>query len=107
MIIKFSHFYTKMVRDYQQSKLLDVLPVKLEDLSPDFLLYDTAYEEAGEIKYYPLPKNGNYMVLLLQAGAGKGKLWTTIRSQRGKFGIDKMQYYRDHIGEVCECRVVA
>jgi len=107
MIIKFSHFYTKMPRDYQHSKLLDVLPVKLEDLSLDFILYDTAYEEAGEIKYYPLPGKGNYMVLMLQAGSGKGKIWTTIRSQHGRGGIDKLSYYRKHIGEICECRVVA
>jgi len=104
--VRFSHRYFKFPRDYQQSKLLDVLPVKLEDLSLDFILYDTAYEEAGEIKYYPLPKKGNYMILLLQAGSGKGKLWTTIRSQWGKSG-NKLDYYRGKIGEVCECRVIA
>lgn len=112
MIIKFSHFYTKMGRDYQQSKLLDVLPVKLEDLSLDFILYDTAYEEAGEIKYYPLPVKGNYMILLLQAGSGKGKLWTTIRSQWSKNGglsrkyANKLEYYRKHIGEVVHCEII-
>lgn len=104
-LIEFSHIYNKMPRDFIHSKLLDVIPVKLQDLSLDFLLYDTSYLDGGEEKQYPLPEKGDYMVLLLRAGAGHGQLWTTIRSQKGKKGIDKMSYYRSKIGEVVECRV--
>lgn len=104
--IKFSYQYDKMPRDYQESKLLDVLPVKLEDLSLDFILYDTSFADKSNAPgFYPLPEKGNYMILLLQAGAGNGRLWTTIRSQRGKGGIDKLAYYRSHIGEVVRCQV--
>lgn len=106
MKINFSHIYTKFPRDYQFSKLLDVLPVKLEELSPSFLVYDTIYQgEDGEEYYYPLPKKGNYMILVLQAGSGCGHLWTTIRSQVGRGGRNKLEYYRSHIGEVVECVV--
>ena len=103
--IKFAHRYLKFPRDYQQSMLLDVLPVRLQDLSPQFLAYDTSYEENGEIKHYPLPKSGNYMILLLQAGSGHGQIWTTIRSQWGKSG-DKLKYYQGLIGQEMECKVI-
>lgn len=104
MIIKFSHIYNKMPRDFQHSKLIEVLPVDLADLSLDFILYDTSYNEGGEERQYPLPEKGEYLVLLLQAGSGHGQLWTTIRSRWGG-GRDKLAYYRGHVGEVCECRL--
>lgn len=103
--VKFSHFYSKMPRDFQHSKLLDVLPVKLEDLSPEFLRYDTTYNDGGEERNYELPKKGDYMILLLQSGAGNGQLWTTIRSQRGRGGSDKLAYYKSHIGEVVKIEI--
>lgn len=105
MIIKFSHVYNKMPRDFQHSKLLDVLPVRLEDLSQDFLQYDTTYLDGGEERQYPLPAKGAYMILLLQAGFGHGQLWTTIRSQWGKTG-NKLEYYKSHIGKAVDCVVV-
>lgn len=101
--IKFSHIYDKMPRDYQLSKLLAVIPVKLECLSAPFLGYDTAFTVGGVTDFYHLPAKGDYMILLLQAGSGCGHLWTTIRSQRGKDGINKMQYYNLHIGETVGC----
>jgi len=103
--INFSHYYYKFPRDFHLSKLLDVWPARLEDLSEDFLKYDTAYSGKTDVEYYPLPKKGNYMILVLQAGEGKGRLWTTIRSQRGMFGKDKLAYYRSHIGESVRCEV--
>lgn len=104
--IRFSHFYEKMPRDYEKSKLLAVLPVRLEALGPDFILYDTTYHEDGRDQQYPLPAKGDYMILLLQAGSGCGHLWTTVRSQKGKGGRDKLAYYRSMIGEVFVCEVV-
>lgn len=100
--INFSHKYGKMPFGFQESKLLDVLPVRLEDLSLDFILYDTSYLDGGEEKLYALPAKGNYMILLLQASSGAGPLWTTIRSQ---WPATKLEYYRQHIGEVFECRI--
>jgi hypothetical protein len=104
MIIKFSHLYSKMPRDYQHSKLMQVFPIDRADLGLDFLLYDTSYNEGGEEKQYPLPEKGAYLVLLLRAGSGHGALWTTIRSRWGG-GRDKLAYYRGKMGEVAECRI--
>ena len=101
-VIKFSHRYSKMPRDYQLSRLLEVLPIKLEDLSTAFLYYDTTYMEEGLEKQYQLPSKGNYMILVLQAGSGYGQLWTTIRSQ---WPPTKLEYYKSHIGEVFECQI--
>lgn len=101
-VIKFSHLYSKMPRDYQHSKLLDVIPVELADLSLDFILYDTSYLDGGEEKQYPLPTRGKYLMLLLKSPSGG--MWTTLRSRWGG-GRDKLQYYKQHVGEVVECRV--
>lgn len=99
--IKFSHRYNKMPRDFQHSKLLEVLPVRLEDLSADFLRYDTSYLDGGEERNYKLPETGAYMILVLQAGSGCGQLWTTIRSQ----SPEKLNYYRSLIGEIVDCEI--
>ena len=101
-VIKFSHGYCKFPFGFQSSKLLDVLPIWLEDLSLDFILYDTSYLDGGEEKLYALPARGAYMILLLQANSGAGPIWTTIRSQ---WPPEKIDYYRVHIGEVFECRI--
>ena len=103
--INFSHHYCKMPYGFESSKLLDVLPVRLEDLSLDFIIYDTSYLDGGEEKMYALPAKGAYMILLLQSGSGNGNIWTTIRSQRGRNGIDKMSYYRSLIGDIFECTI--
>jgi len=96
--IKFSHRYTKTPEEFQQSRLLDVIPIKLEDLSSDFHMYDTAYREGNTYTWYPPPLKGSYMILLLYSKGGR--LWTTIRSQKGINGIDKLAYYRSKIGEI-------
>ena len=111
--INFSHHYAKMIPavGWESSKLLDVLPVRLEDLSLDFILYDTSYLDGGEEKLYALPAKGNYMILLFQASSGAGPIWTTIRSQWSKNGglstrhANKLEYYRSKRGEVFECRI--
>ena len=97
--IKFSHLYNKMPRDYQHSKLLAVLPIRLEDLGLDFILYDTSYLDGGEEKQYALPERGDYMILLLLSGSGQ--LWTTIR----RVTPEKIAYYRRNIGEWVDCEV--
>jgi len=100
--INFSHKYNKMPYGFESSKLLDVLPVQLEDLSPEFLRYDTSYLDGGEEKQYQLPISGKYVILLLQASSGAGPMWTTIRS---RWPPEKLEYYRSHVGEVFECRI--
>ena len=100
--INFSHRYCKFPFGFQGSKLLDVLPIRLEDLSQEFLRYDTSYLDGGEEKQYQLPISGNYMILLLQASSGAGPVWTTIRS---RWPPEKPEYYKSHIGEVFECRI--
>lgn len=102
MKIKFSNLYNKMPRDFQHSKLLEVFPVNLEDLSLDFVLYDTSYNEGGEEKMYALPESGRYVLLLLRADSGHGQLWTTLRS-RPPHGNDRLAYYKEHVGEVVDC----
>jgi hypothetical protein len=108
IVIKFSHRYLKMKDGFEKSTLLDVISVKLEDLSVRFLEFDTVYiDEKGNTEHYLLPKKGNYMILLLQNWTPNygGSIWTTIRSQKGRGGLDKMDYYKSHIGEVVECQV--
>lgn len=105
ILIKFSHEYAKFPDGFEESELLDVLPVKLESLSRRFLEYDTTYidHKAGEIKHYPLPKKGDYLLLLLQStDANHPGLWTTLRRRTPA----KEAYYRGHIGEMCTCKVV-
>ena len=102
-VIKFSHKYNKMPTCFEYSKLLDVLPIKLEDMSQEFLCYDTTYLNGKKVKQYPLPETGNYMILLLQAMYGMGALWTTIRSQHPP---EKLKYYRSKIGEIVECKII-
>jgi hypothetical protein len=105
--IKFSNLYLKMPRDFQLSKLLEVVPIKLEEMSEEFREYDTLFfEREGEVGYYSLPTKGEYMILLLQAGSGRGQLWTTIRSRWGGNGNDKYEYYKSKIGEEVECQII-
>jgi hypothetical protein len=106
--IKFSHAYDKFPAGYYLSKLLDVLPVRLEDLSQEFLKYDTFIE--GD-EYYKLPKKGDYMILMLRSTARTdddgsvlepSQLWTTIRRRTP----EKEKYYRGLIGQVVNCKIV-
>lgn len=101
--IKFSHMYDKFPPGFTKSRLIEVIPVNLEDLSTDFRIYDTQYTEGPVTNWYPLPMKGKYMILLLYSEGGH--LWTTIRSQLGMKGIDKLAYYRSKIGEVFDCVV--
>ena len=100
--IKFSYPYKKLFpvwcntsisndpvpRDYipRSAKLLEVINVKMEDLSETFLEYDTD-------GVFTLPKKGNYMLLLFMGDTGH--LFTTIRRQTES----KETYYRSQIGK--------
>lgn len=92
--IKFSHVYDKLlIHPYnthaKQIRLLDVLPIRLENLSRAFLRYDT---DNGK---YELPKTGEYMLLLFEKG---NSIMPTIR----RYKPEKWNYYRGAIGEMFE-----
>lgn len=93
-VIKFSHRYPKLdvlAGTNNEARLLDVHPVQLELLSPDFLDYDTAIEGGG---FYPLPTKGRFLMLIFARPDGIG-LFTTLRRWTPK----KEQYYRGLIGQ--------
>ena len=90
--IKFSHRYGKMPGGPSPALLIEVLNVKLEELSQLFLNYDTTIYTGGQ---YKLPKKGDYMILMLLSG---GDLWTTIRRRTP----EKEKYYRSQIGQQFE-----
>ena len=108
LIIKFSHStYTKFPDYYEKSKLLELFIMNRDDLSEDFVKYDTAWVyikphftpegrvEKSKIFNYPLPE-GTLIILLLQANEGYGALWTTIR----RYTERKYKYYKFNIGKI-------
>ena len=76
-------------------KLLQVFRDKFENLSPEFMVYDTK-KVSGE--YYELPSNGDCLVLLLQ-GTGlswdSGEVFTTVKTWDEK----TEKYYREMMGQ--------
>jgi len=96
--IKFSHTYTKMPFDIENTKILEVFITELKNLSPEFIEYDTQIEGKGG--NYPLPK-GKLIVLLLsslQDDSMAWQQWTTIR----RWTPDKEKYYRGIRGQRVE-----
>jgi len=84
--IKFSHLYHK-IKDTKQAILLMCLPIKLEDLSKEFLAYDT---DKGT---YPLPKKGDYLMLIFQKNISD--IFTTLR----RYTLEKLEYYKSRQGQ--------
>ena len=87
--IKFSHYYGKLhqVPLITQAKLLETIQVKLEDLSPAFLAYDT---DNGK---YKLPVQGLYIMLIFEKK--NSNIFTTIR----RFTPQKYEYFSSKRGE--------
>jgi len=72
------------------ARLIEVLNIKLESLSKDFLDYDTDWGK------YPLPQKGDYLMLIFQKPESEGTdLFTTLRRQTPQ----KEEYYRNQIGK--------
>jgi hypothetical protein len=88
MNIKFSHNYNKLrgLKSGDQIRLLQVINIKLENLTNGFLMYDTD-------GIYPLPKKGEYLMLIFEKGLGD--IFTTLR----RYTPDKNEYYKIHQGE--------
>lgn len=92
LTIKFSDIYWKMppaemIMKYP-TKLLQVFPIEKEDLSPEFLQYDTSIRTGGN---YPIIDK-ILLVLFLTTGR---YTWTTIRS----FTIEKYEFYKQNTGK--------
>ena len=87
--IKFSHYYGKLhqVPLITQAKLLETIQVRLEDLSPAFLAYDT---DNGK---YKLPVQGLYIMLIFEKK--NSNIFTTIR----RFTPQKYEYFSSKRGE--------
>lgn len=95
--IKFSHEYYKLKEwptyggvqpvPFSSAILLDVIPVRLEDLSPAFLDWDTE-------GLYKLPEAGYYLLLLF-APPYCNQLFTTLRRDTE----EKFAYYKNRIGQ--------
>jgi hypothetical protein len=94
--IKFSHIYLKMrgLKLPHYAELLEVFIKKRENLSTAFVGYDTAFvEKKNQISHYPLPSEGEMLVLLLRDD--EGNLFTTIRRSTPR----KKQYYLGQRGK--------
>ncbi len=92
--IKFSSIYEKMPDLSPATKLLAVFKVREEELSTDFLVYDTKF--LGQEEFFPLEHSDFKLVLLLLTEeVPKPRIWTTART----WEREKEAWYRSHVGE--------
>lgn len=96
MEIKFSKKYAK-IRGVTRAKLLQVLEVKIEHLSLEFLNYDT---DGGK---FELPKRGDFIMLIFQKGDSRENIFTTLRAA---YPESKKLYYKNQIGKDFEVKMV-
>ena len=92
MKILFSHHYKKLQGpsgEVKTATLLDVIPVVLENLSPEFLAYDT------DDGLFELPKIGHSLLLIFRKG-DTSELFTTLRKDIPQTVVK----YRGAIGKV-------
>lgn len=93
--IKFSHAYAKLADGnsgfIRKARLIQVLSVTIEELTKDFLDYDTDFGK------YSLAFDTLYVILLFQKP--NGDLFTTVRPKYGRFG-NKQEYYTSLTGQV-------
>lgn len=92
--IKFSHRYKKLeaLGTEKRARLLEVLEVQLEKLSPEFLAFDT---DNGA---YSLPKTGPFLLLIFRSQNG---IFPTIRRHTD----EKADYYRRSRGELFKVEI--
>ena len=98
MKIKFSHNYKK-IANITEARLLEVINVNLQNLSQEFIAYDTE-------NIYKLPKTGNYMILIFhkenENANISSNIFTTIRRRTN----EKEKYYRENIGKIFTLEIV-
>ena len=104
--IKFTHVYEKILDQHndaiESATLLDVVPINLKNLSPEFMAYDT---NDGLFK---LPNKGFYLMLIFQKpkeceGVCSTDIFTTLR----RCAPGKESYYRKNIGKCFEVEIIA
>ena len=94
MKIKFSHNYKK-IAGTTEARLLEVINVNLQNLSHEFIIYDTD-------NIYILPRKGDYMILIFQKIHSPSDLFTTLRRRTDK----KERYYRKNIGKIFTLEII-
>lgn len=97
MKIEMAHDYMKLLDHnncpIDKAKLLEVLEVKIENLSKYFINYDTDNER------YQLQKSGKFLLLIFQKSAKD--IFTTLR----EYTPEKIDKYKNHIGEIFDIEV--
>ena len=99
--IRFVHNFSKLKDGFfttKRAKLLEVLEVRLENLSPELIKYDTRHNFK---EYYELPAKGDYLMLIFEKAPFWGEIFTTLRRSKPQ----KLEYYRGLIGQVFEVDV--
>ncbi|HEB37463.1 MAG TPA: hypothetical protein ENI14_02235 [Thermoplasmatales archaeon] len=90
-MIYFSHSYDKLKYENGRlclsAKLIEAIPVNLQDLSNEFLEYDTE-------GLFRLPKKGKYIMLLFFKR--KGNIFPTLRP----YTEERYKYYKSNVGRV-------
>ncbi len=98
--IKFSHNYPKLPAN-PTAELIQVFVVDFEDLSKEFIEYDTQFVDKDSFGNYPLPR-GKLLVLLFR---DFWNLFTTVR----RWTPEKQKYYQSNTGNlfnvVIECQM--
>jgi len=95
--IKFSHEYLKLPKALPfEAHLMQILKVNYNDLSEDFIMYDT--EKVGGGKY-ELPKT-ELILLILMTGDSENEptVFTTLR----RYTPTKWEYYKTLVGKTLE-----
>ena len=90
-IIRFSYPFSKLFHNsalLDEARLLQVVRIKLEDLTQEMRDYDTDFGK------FPLPQKGDYIMLIFQ-NRYTGGLFTTIRRETPS----KLEYYQGAVGE--------
>ena len=98
--IKFGHKYQKFSYGDGNlpgfAKLIEVFSIKLEEISPLLIQYDT---ETQDGRNYRLPAKGEYLLLIFQVNPRH--IFTTMRREYPS----KKKYYKNSIGEVFRLEV--
>jgi hypothetical protein len=86
----------KDVEKYQ-SILAAISTCWKEQLSPEFIEYDTKYDGGN----YPLPEGKLILLFLITRTEKLVYCWTTVR----RWTPDKEEYYRKHLGEDAKIKI--